>query len=58
MQVNRTDRFNQNGLCCCVANAINILQRKLYALLIGNFYSSNTSALNAQGLPSYDLQLQ
>ena len=50
-----THRFHQDGLCCCMANTKDVLQRKFYALLIWDLYSTNTSTFNAQRWSSNDL---
>jgi hypothetical protein len=39
-------RVNKNSFGSGVANAIDVLKRKLNSLLVGNFNSANTSSLN------------
>lgn len=41
-------RLNKDGLCCCVSHAIDILQRELNTLLVGDFHTTHTCTLNAQ----------
>ncbi len=41
-------RLNKNGLCCCVSHAIDILQRELNTLLVGDFHTTHTCTLDAQ----------
>ena len=46
-------RLNKDGLCCCVSHAIDVLQRELDTLLVGDFHATHTCTLDAQRhLPS------
>lgn len=48
---------SKDGLGCCRANAIYVLQRVLNPLLVWDFYPSDTSCLNMEGDPSlYNLR--
>jgi hypothetical protein len=42
---------DQNLLCGCVANAIDVLQRELHILLVGNFHTAYTCCLDPEGRP-------
>lgn len=42
----------ENSFCSGMTNAVDVLKGELDPLLIGDFYSSNTSSLNLQGSSS------
>ena len=52
MMLRVTYGFSENGFGSGVSDAIDVLEREFNSLLIGNFYSTDTSSLNFKRHPS------